>query len=101
MNVIKNTNHDEMIPLKFHLSQNYPNPFKEKTKIKYCVAFSTQVNISVFDTKGHLVKNLIDEVQDAGTYEIEFNAASLSSGVYFYKISSGNFTAVKKMLLMK
>ncbi len=101
MNTIKNTNHEEMIPLKFHLSQNYPNPFKEKTKIKYCVAFKTEVNISVFNSKGHLIKNLITEKQDAGTYEIEFNASSLPSGVYFYQLKSGEFIQTKKMLLMK
>ena len=101
MNVIKNTNHDEMIPLKFQMSQNYPNPFKEKTKIKYCVAFRTKVNISVFDTKDKLIENLITEVQEAGTYEVEFNASSLSSGIYFYQLKTGEFIQTKKMILIK
>ena len=101
MNAVKNANHDEMIPLKFHLSQNYPNPFKEKTKIKYCVAFKTEINISVFNSKGHLIKNLITQKQDAGTYEIEFNAASLTEGIYYYQINTTDFLETKEMILEK
>ena len=101
MNTIKSTNHDEMIPLKFQLSQNYPNPVKEKTTIKYCVAFRTLVNISVFDTKGQLIQNLIDKEHNAGTYEIEFNAASLSEGIYYYQLRAEEFIETKKMILTK
>jgi len=111
MNTIKSTNHDEMIPFKFHLSQNYPNPFKDKTKIKYCVAFKTMINISVFNSKGQIIKNLIDEVQDAGTYEIEFsakggsayggNAASLPDGIYYYQINTVDYLETKQMILKK
>ena len=101
MNITKNTNHDEMIPLKFHLSQNYPNPFKEKTKIKYCMAFKTEINISVFDSKGHQIKNLITEKQDAGIYEIEFNASSLPEGIYYYQLNTSDFLEKKEMILVK
>ena len=101
MNAVKSPNHDEMIPLKFYLSQNYPNPFKEKTKIKYCVAFKTEINISVFNSKGHLIKNLITQKQDAGTYEIEFNADSLPEGIYYYQINTGDFLETKEMILSK
>ena len=101
MSLIKNANHDEMIPFKFHLSQNYPNPFKEKTKIKYCVAFKTDVNISIFDSKGRIVKNLIHKKHDAGTYEIEFNAASLPDGIYYYRINSVDFLETKEMIIKK
>ena len=101
MNEVKSTNHDEMIPLKFRLSQNYPNPFKEKTKIKYCVAFRTNVNISVFDAKGKLIKNLIDKEHNAGTYEVEFNSASLTEGIYYYQINTTDFLETKEMILEK
>jgi len=101
MNAVKDANHDEMIPLKFLLSQNYPNPFKEKTKIKYCVPYKTEINISVFNAKGHPIKNLITAEQEAGTYEVEFDATSLPSGVYFYQLKSGEFIQTKKMILLK
>ena len=101
MNAVKDANHDEMIPLKFLLSQNYPNPFKERTTIKYCVAFRTNVNVSVFDAKGKLIKNLIDKEQNAGTYEVEFNAALLSEGIYYYQINTKDFLETKEMILIK
>ncbi len=101
MNAVKSTNHDEMIPLKFLLSQNYPNPFQDKTKIKYCVPYKTEINISVFNAKGHPIKNLITAEQEAGTYEVEFDATSLPSGVYFYQLKAGDLIQTKKMILMK
>ena len=111
MNLITNTNHDEMIPLKFHLSQNYPNPFKEKTIIKYCVAFKTKVTITVSDYENKLVETLVQEEKEAGTYEVEFsakgestsggNAHNLPSGIYFYQLKAGSFIETKKMLLLK
>ncbi len=89
----------EMIPLKFHLSQNYPNPFKDKTLIKYCVAYKTVVNIRVFSSDGKQIKSLIDEIQEAGTYEIEFDAEGLNEGDYFYELKAGECSKVKKMIL--
>jgi flagellar hook assembly protein FlgD len=101
MNLISNTNHDEMIPSKFHLSQNYPNPFKEKTIIKYCIAFKTKVSITVSDFENKLIETLVQEEKEAGTYELTWNAENLPSGVYFYQIKAGTFVETKKMLLLK
>ena len=92
---------NEYVPSEFYLGQNYPNPFKEKTTIKYCVAYKAEINISVFNSKGHAIKNLIKKKQDAGTYEIEFNAASLPEGIYYYQLNTLDFLETKKMILEK
>ncbi len=89
------------IPAKFELSQNYPNPFNPTTKIEYQLPNDGNVNISVFDNSGKEVASLVNEFKSAGYYTVNFNGASLSSGVYFYKIASGNFSSVKKMMLVK
>jgi len=99
MNIVNNSNHDEMIPFEFHLSQNYPNPFKDKTKIKYCIPYKTKVNITVFDPMGNKIETLVDEDKEAGTYEAEFNASELLSGVCFYQMKAEDFIETKKMLL--
>jgi hypothetical protein len=77
----QNADNDEMIPLKFHLSQNYPNPFKEKTIIKYCIAYKAEVTITIFNSKGEVIERLLKEKQEAGTYEIEFDAGICHSGL--------------------
>ena len=105
----KIANHDEMIPMKFHLSQNYPNPFTEKTKIKYCVAYKTKIKINVYTPKGNLVEKLLDEVKYEGTYEVEFDAyinqaaksRKLSEGSYFYVMQTPDFKDRKVMTIKK
>ena len=102
-------NSDEMIPAKFYLSQNYPNPFSDKTKIKYCVAFKTRVSLEVYNPKGEMIVKLFDEEQKAGTYEIEFDASNLKEGVYFYRLEAGNhrrgsgrgFTETKELNVLR
>ena len=89
------------VPSKFELSQNYPNPFNPTTKIDYQLPNDGNVNISVFDNAGKEVMTLVNEFKTAGYYTINFNASSLSSGVYFYKITSGNFAMVKKLVLIR
>ncbi|MEJ2613524.1 MAG: hypothetical protein P8Z35_01050 [Ignavibacteriaceae bacterium] len=101
MNTIKSTNHDEMIPLKFYLSQNYPNPFIEKTTLKYCVAYKTVVEIKVFDSEDNFIVTLLKMEQEAGTYEIEFDGADLPGELYYCRINAGSYNAVKKMILLK
>ena len=101
MNTIKSVNHDEMIPLKFHLSQNYPNPFKDKTSIKYCAPYKTEITITVYNSNGLLIERLLKKEQEAGTFEVEFDGTDLPGGLYYCQINAGNYTAVKKMLLMK
>jgi len=83
------SNNDEMIPLKFQLSQNFPNPFKEKTIIKYCVAYKTDIQISIYNSNGKLIKRVTKDKQEAGTYEIEFNASTLPDGIYYYQLKAG------------
>jgi len=85
----------------FELGQNYPNPFNPSTKITYSVAERTNVSIKVFDMLGKEVATLVNEVKDAGSYDINFDASNLASGMYVYTITAGNFTASKKMMLMK
>ncbi len=93
------------IPNQFDLSQNYPNPFNPSTNINYDIPVDGKVNITVFDMSGKEVGTLVNEVKTAGYYTINFNASSLSSGIYFYKISldanGQNFVSTKKMTLIK
>jgi len=88
-------------PFRFALYQNYPNPFNPTTVIKYSLPAAGIVNLSVYNLLGQKVAELINEKQSAGVHQFNFNASSFSSGVYFYKIKSGNYSAVKKMLLLK
>jgi len=89
------------MPENFELMQNYPNPFNPVTRIQYNVPSSSLVKLAVYDILGNEIKVLTDEVKAPGTYEAEFNASSLSSGVYFYTLKAGGFTSAKKMTLMK
>lgn len=89
------------IPTDFALRQNYPNPFNPATNVVYDIPKASFVNITVFDVSGRVVKTLVNEQKTEGTYNIIFNASSLSSGIYFYKITAGSFTATKKMILVK
>lgn len=86
---------------KFYLSQNYPNPFNPATNIKYSIIKNGLVVLKVFDNLGRNIATLVNEKQNAGTYEINFNAGNLPSGIYFYKLQSGDFTDTKKMLVVK
>src|SRR5574338_672252 len=89
------------LPIEYALGQNYPNPFNPSTKIKYSVPQSGLVTIAVYDLTGQEVARLVNEVKEAGNFEVDFNAVGLSSGVYFYKMISNNFSQVKKMSILK
>lgn len=89
------------IPEKYELSQNYPNPFNPSTKINYSIPEDSRVSIRIYDLSGKEVYTLVDEYKSAGYYSVNFNASSLSSGVYFYNINADKFTATKKMTLLK
>jgi len=91
----------EVVPAKYSLSQNYPNPFNPTTNIKFNVAKLSSVKIAVFDVMGREVQTLVNESLKPGTYEASFDASSLNSGVYFYKITAGDFSKTKKMLMIK
>ncbi|HWA06474.1 MAG TPA: FG-GAP-like repeat-containing protein [Ignavibacteria bacterium] len=89
------------IPAEFELLQNYPNPFNPATKIKFMLPEAVMVNLRVFDILGNEVTVLIDELKQAGTYMVDFDASKYASGVYFYKIEAGDFRQTKRMLLVK
>jgi photosystem II stability/assembly factor-like uncharacterized protein len=89
------------VPDKFSLSQNYPNPFNPTTNIKFQVKYSNVVKLVVFDMLGKEVATLVNEKLAPGTYEATFNGSNLTSGVYFYKLSAGDYSETKKMLLIK
>jgi hypothetical protein len=88
-------------PDKYKLLQNYPNPFNSVTKIEYSIQKTGFVTLKIYDISGKEVKTLVNTNQEAGYYEISFDAYSLSSGVYFYRITANNFVETKKMLLLK
>ena len=85
----------------FSLKQNYPNPFNPKTVIHYALPENSPVNIELFDMCGKRIKVLVDAQKPAGYYTVQFNAGSLASGVYLYRIQAGSFVQTRKMLLMK
>ncbi|MFQ3599408.1 MAG: T9SS type A sorting domain-containing protein, partial [Chloroherpetonaceae bacterium] len=97
------------VPTKFALSQNYPNPFNPVTVIRYELPQASVVKLQVFDVLGRVVATLVNERRDAGIYEAVFNASTLSSGTYFYRLqasttngaSSSSFVETKKMMLVK
>jgi hypothetical protein len=85
----------------FNLSQNYPNPFNPTTVIRYSIIENRFVSLKVYDTIGKEIATLVNEKQNAGNYEVEFNGTNYSSGIYFYKLVSESFSQTKQMLLIK
>ncbi len=92
---------DNEIPTKYLLAQNFPNPFNASTKIRYSLPEKSEIKIIVYDILGSKVDILIDQVKEAGYYEVEFGTPKLSSGVYFYQLKAGSFIETKKMILLK
>jgi len=96
------------VPDQFELSQNYPNPFNPSTTISYTIANITlsgfegsRVQLKVYDILGNEVVTLVDEFKSSGSYEVTFNASSLSSGIYFYQLKAGSFVETRKMILLR
>jgi CubicO group peptidase (beta-lactamase class C family) len=89
------------VPERFQLLQNYPNPFNPSTTIKFELPHASRVNLKVFNTLGQEVATLVNETKAAGTYTVEFDARSLASGVYFYRLETGSFVQTKKLVLLK
>lgn len=85
----------------YKLSQNYPNPFNSTTNIKYTIAQAGRVTLKVYDLMGREVATLLDRFQNSGSYDVIFQADELASGIYFYTLTSGNFMATKKLILLK
>jgi hypothetical protein len=98
---ITGINNTGSIPEKYSLSQNYPNPFNPVTRINYSIPKSDLVSLKVYDNLGRLVSVLVNEHKNAGSYIVEFNASNLSSGLYYYRLTSGEFTDIKKMMVVK
>ena len=92
---------NDKIPTEFSLNQNYPNPFNPSTTISYQLPTNAQVTLKVYNVLGDEVASLINEEKLEGSYLVNFNAAQLSSGIYFYQIKAGSFYETKKMILMK
>ncbi len=89
------------VPLQFSLKQNYPNPFNPTTTIEYSIPKNENVNLTVYNLLGQKVKNLVNRNEKAGEYNIKFNASNLASGIYYYRLKSGNYVKTKKMILLK
>ncbi|MCX6161457.1 MAG: T9SS type A sorting domain-containing protein, partial [Ignavibacteriae bacterium] len=79
----------------------YPNPFNPVTKINFAIPKQGLVTLKVYDVLGREVRTLVNEVKSVGTYAVDFNGAELSSGVYFYRLQSADFTDIKRMMLIK
>ena len=100
---------EEFVPSEFYLSQNFPNPFNRQTNIKYCLPVKAKVKLNLYNSDGDLVKELLNNTQEAGTYEIKLGSNDFLEGQYYYVIeavdlSSGLkkiFSDTKKMLLQK
>ena len=89
------------IPEVYNLYQNYPNPFNPVTNIKFEIPKTALVKITVYDILGKEIQSILNENKEPGIYEVKFDGSKLSSGTYFYRIEAGNYTAYKKMILMK
>ena len=98
VNVLNSTG---IIPTVYNLYQNYPNPFNPNTTIKFDIPRQSYTKLIIYDILGREVTKLIDEKLDAGSYDITWDAASYASGTYIYKIEAGDYTSVKKMILVK
>jgi hypothetical protein len=91
----------EIVPAEYTLLQNYPNPFNPSTTITYALPSEADVSIKVYDILGNMVAEIVNEKKGAGVHKVELKGDGLSSGVYLYKLSAGDFNSVKKMILMK
>ena len=89
------------VGLNFHLSQNYPNPFNPQTQISFSVPQKGKVIITVYNVLGQKVARLLNKDMPAGKHKVKFSAHNLSSGVYYYRLQAGNYTATKKMIVLR
>jgi aminopeptidase N len=99
--VVVSMDENEIIPEEFSMGQNYPNPFNPTTNIEFRIADFGFVILKVYDVLGNEVAMLVNEEKPPGIYTVEFNASSLSSGTYFYKLTAGKFSDTKKLIILK
>ena len=88
-------------PTEISLSQNYPNPFNPSTRIRYSLPEATQVRVEVFSLLGQSVGVLMDGVQQAGVHQVSFDASDLTTGVYFYRLVTPQYSETRQMMLIK
>ena len=100
-NTLTDVEENGTIITEFNLQQNYPNPFNPSTTIKFSIPASGFVTLKIYDILGKEVSTLVNENKTSGVHQVSFNAAGLSSGVYFYELKMENFVSVKKLLLTK
>jgi len=96
-----NVEDDVSLPIAFTLEQNYPNPFNPSTRISWQSPVSSWQTLKVYDVLGTEIATLVNEFRNAGSYEIDFYASNIPSGVYFYRLQTGNFVSTRKMILLK
>jgi hypothetical protein len=115
LDIVSGVDDENNLVSSFSLEQNYPNPFNPYTTIHYTIPNVTlsvssraesrdegsRVQLKVYDVLGNEVATLVNEYRSAGSYAVEFDASKLSSGIYFYKLQAGNFTATRKMVLIR
>jgi flagellar hook assembly protein FlgD len=89
------------IPKNFGLYQNYPNPFNPVTKIKFDVPSESNVNITIYNTLGKEISSIVNKKMTQGSYEVNWDASNYPSGIYYYRLSAGNYTFTQKMILLK
>jgi hypothetical protein len=91
---------EDLLPTEFYLSQNFPNPFKGKTIIKYCLPEEIRIKLEIFDSNKEKIKTLVDEIKEPGTYQVEFKPNGFDEGIYLYQLTAGNVKFTKRMVLM-
>jgi hypothetical protein len=92
---------EDLLPNEYYLSQNFPNPFKEKTVVKYCLPEEIRIKLEIFNSEKEKIKTLVDEIKEPGTYQVEFKPNGLDEGLYLYQMIAGSLVLTKKMVLMK
>ena len=103
VNSVSNSKSDDLLPTRFQLGQNYPNPFRDRTSIKYCVGYRCRVLLSVSGVDGLEIKRLVDREQEAGTYEVEFSgeqgeaAGCRAERTYSYRLEAADFRETRQM----
>ena len=101
LNNIKESQVQNVIPSEYKLNQNYPNPFNPITTISFEIPYDEFVDLKIYDVTGKELMTLVSEFKTSGNYSVRVNGSNLSSGVYFYKLKSGNFEMVRKMVMIK
>jgi hypothetical protein len=99
--VVTDVEDNSITPVKYSLEQNYPNPFNPTTTIEYALPEAGNVKLAVFNILGQKIVTIVNEFKNQGVHKITFNAGNLPSGIYFYRLESGNFVQIKKLVLLK